>query len=310
MRKLQILLISYGNLNYDGRLRELKKVAQLLGEVTIVSQEHIISARNKVCFKEKLTYFNFIKTSVNIAKQLEQIDILILDNRKSILPGLIVQRCVDVRFKVFDMRELYICKNVRSIKGKIGCLLENVILKRVDFVVCANSNRAKLTKKIFDLEKEPYVYENFRQLTYEAGEDLRVLHKKYEKILSEDKFRFVSTAGCLMTRGTMELLKAVINLPYESELFLIGAAPQKDIETVQNFVEKYKCDNIRIIGKVPEAELKYLINHCDVGVVYYHQNDLNNKYCASGKVFEFLYEGVPIVSTDNPPLKKFVRSII
>ena len=110
-----------------------------------------------------------------------------------------------------------------------------------------------------------------------------------------------------MTRGTMELLKAVINLPYESELFLIGAAPQKDIETVQNFVEKYKCDNIRIIGKVPEAELKYLINHCDVGVVYYHQNDLNNKYCASGKVFEFLYEGVPIVSTDNPPLKKICK---
>ena len=35
----------------------------------------------------------------------------------------------------------------------------------------------------------------------------------------------------------------------------------------------------------------------------YGQYDLNNKYCASGKLYEFLYEGIPVVTTTNPPLK-------
>ena len=30
---------------------------------------------------------------------------------------------------------------------------------------------------------------------------------------------------------------------------------------------------------------------------------MNNKYCASGKIFEFLYEGIPVVTTTNITLK-------
>ena len=40
-------------------------------------------------------------------------------------------------------------------------------------------------------------------------------------------------------------------------------------------------------------------------MVTYHQRDLNNRYCASGKIFEFLFEGKPVVTSTNPPLKDF-----
>ena len=54
-----------------------------------------------------------------------------------------------------------------------------------------------------------------------------------------------------------------------------------------------------------QDHLKYFIDRSQVGMVTYHQRDLNNKYCASGKIFEFLFEGKPVVTSTNPPLKEF-----
>ena len=54
-----------------------------------------------------------------------------------------------------------------------------------------------------------------------------------------------------------------------------------------------------------QDHLKYFIENSQVGMVTYHQHDLNNKYCASGKIYEFLFEGKPVVTSTNPPLADF-----
>ena len=63
--------------------------------------------------------------------------------------------------------------------------------------------------------------------------------------------------------------------------------------------------NVKILPRMDQDHLKYFIDQSQVGMVTYHQRDLNNKYCASGKIFEFLYEGKPVVTSTNPPLKTF-----
>ena len=35
--------------------------------------------------------------------------------------------------------------------------------------------------------------------------------------------------------------------------------------------------------------------------------NLNTKYCASGKIYEYLYEGLPILAYKNIPLKRFIE---
>ena len=55
-----------------------------------------------------------------------------------------------------------------------------------------------------------------------------------------------------------------------------------------------------------QDHLKYFIENSQVGMVTYHQHDLNNKYCASGKIYEFLFEGKPDARTKVvKELKKF-----
>ena len=45
----------------------------------------------------------------------------------------------------------------------------------------------------------------------------------------------------------------------------------------------------------------------DAGYVGYDIINLNTKYCASGKIYEYLYEGLPILAYKNIPLKCFVE---
>ena len=59
---------------------------------------------------------------------------------------------------------------------------------------------------------------------------------------------------------------------------------------------------LTFLGRLPEEELRYVVEQCDIGIVSYHRADLNNEYCASGKVFEYLEAGKPIVTTANQPL--------
>ena len=45
----------------------------------------------------------------------------------------------------------------------------------------------------------------------------------------------------------------------------------------------------------------------DVGIVRYHNRDRNNRYCASGKLYEFIYSGLPVVCSSNLTLSKFIN---
>jgi hypothetical protein len=89
------------------------------------------------------------------------------------------------------------------------------------------------------------------------------------------------------------------------ELLLIGDSEEEDEQIVRQTIQNLKLTNVKILPRMDQDHLKYFIDHSQVGMVTYHQRDLNNKYCASGKIFEFLFEGVPVVASTNPPLKAF-----
>lgn len=82
-----------------------------------------------------------------------------------------------------------------------------------------------------------------------------------------------------------------------------GNNPEEE-ETIRALSALDTKNEVTILGLLTHTELKYLISQSHIGIVNYGQADTNNKYCASGKLFEFLYEGIPVVTTSNPPLKR------
>ena len=302
---MNILLISYGNYEFDGRLRELYKIACALGDVCFISR-----GDKKVCDSHYLLnvpYLEFVKKAVQIGKKFPKIDVLFLDNRKSIIPGLKLKKIYKSSRIILDCRELYLSKYVKHLAGKIGCIFEKRGIKKADLVICANQERADFMQEYYKLKNKPFVYENLRTLEYSSHENEILSKEKFEKYNVPNEIRLISTAGCDISRLTDSLVSCLPKIGFKCRLFLVGGGNDKDKKQIERICESNNISNVEIMGMLNQNDLKTLIGYCHIGIVSYHQNDLNNKFCASGKIYEFLYEGLPVVTTTNPPLVNFCK---
>lgn len=304
---MKILLISYDYFKYDGRLRELIKVAKELGEVTYItrSSEGEEPQENLHILYQDRGYSNFILFVCQQVQRIGKADLIFIDNRKGIIPGYLAKKLTGARYVVQDCRELYDLKSAAGIPGKIGCVVEKIFTRRSDVVIAANPFRARIMVKMFGLKKEPLNYENIRRLEYTSGEKRQQVEEECREFFMEKKFRIISTAGCDMSRTTGKMVEAMKGLGPDFELLLIGESDEEDELIVRQTIQNLELTNVKILPRLDQDHLKYFIENSQVGIVTYHQRDLNNKYCASGKIFEFLYEGKPVVTSTNPPLKEF-----
>ncbi len=303
---MRILLISYDDLRYDGRVRELIRTAQELGETIYItraedgegpfSEAHIVYQGSG--------YLGFLRFCVWQARRLSPLDIIFIDNRKGILPGYLAKKASGARYVVQDCRELYDLKSAEGLPGKFGCIVEKLFTRRADVVIAANAFRAKAMVELFHLAKQPLSYENLRRLEYRSEEKKRRAAEECGEFFKEKKFRIVSTSGCDLSRTTGKLLKAMKGLGTEYELLLVGESDEEDEIIVAQMIRDLELSNVKVFPQMDQEHLKYLIENSDVGWVAYHQRNLNNKYCASGKIFEFLSEGKPVAASTNPPLKR------
>lgn len=306
---MKVFLISNGIWEFDGRLRELIKVASELGEIKYITRSKNTNFRtdDKHIKVRENNYFQFIVNAVVQGLKLKDIDILFVDNRKAIIPALILKLFRIHAKVILDVRELYLSKEVKRLIGKIGCFFEGIMIEKADVVICANKYRAELMKEYYRLNKTPLIYENLRRLQYSSDFDCDELKRKYNEIITKNSFKIISTSGCSVSRTNDTLVEAVAMLGKGYDLLLVGGRTKKDEMVIQNIIDKNNLNNVHLIQSVEEDELKYLISISQLGIVNYHQKDLNNKYCASGKIYEFIFENLPVVTTENPPLKEICQ---
>ena len=304
MRK--IFLISYGDSDYDGRLRSLIYVFEKLGTV------HLFSRGSKVLSKEGQLcndiYIRFIGNAVRYARKLGQLDILVLDNRKATIPGFIIRKINKPQKTILDCRELYLLKETKNFSGKIGCIFERRMAQTADIVICANRERAEIMQKEYALCNTPLVYENLRKLEYSSAEGYEEAKAKIDSFIGEDdEIRVISSSGCSISRTNDVLVKNLKKVEGKCRLFLVGNYNDKEKRIIESLAKKDSINKVVILNQLNQDELKYLISKCHIGIVNYGQYDTNNRLCASGKLYEFIYEGKPVVTTTNPPLRRLCQ---
>jgi len=309
---LNILFISYGIYEYDGRLRELLKISKNIGKTTCLTRAESSSscqdnAHVAINISSRFNYIKFILKAIFIAMNMKKIDVLFIDNRKAIIPGLIIRILKRPRVIIKDVRELYLIKEVKHFAGKIGCVLEKILIDKADILICANSFRAEIMKYYYSLNAPPLIYENIRRLMFDNEYLEKEIYQKYHEIFNKDTFRIISTSGCDVSRTNDRLVLAMKDLGEKFELLLVGGGSEEDCNQILEIIQKHSIKNVQLIGKVGESELKYLIQKCQVGVVNYNKRDTNNRFCASGKIYEFIYEGLPVITTENLPLLEIVE---
>lgn len=299
---MKIFLISYGDFDYDGRLRELYKVFSKMGELYSITRGSVSQDPGHRLYKG--SYAGFIPKAIAYGNSLDQIDLLVLDNRKSVMPGLVLRGLKKPKLVIQDCRELYDIKDVEHFVGKVGCIIEKWGIDRSDILISANKERSELMKEIFGLKRLPIVYENLRQLKYSSEAAMQEQAERFAPYIHDDEIRIISSCGCSVSRTNDVLVRNLGKVDKKCRLFLVGDSSQKDRRVIEGIIAEQKLDNVEIFEQLNQDELKYLISVCHIGIVNYHQKDINNKFCASGKVYDFIYEGIPVVTTTNPPLKR------
>ena len=248
---MKILLISYDHWKYDGRLRELVKVAKELGEVTYITRR---SDGEEPQEKSHILYTDhgypaFIRFCCLQARRLGKADLIFIDNRKGILPGYLAKRICGSGYVVQDCRELYDMKSAAGIPGKIGCIMEKIFTRHSDVVIAANPFRAKIMVKMFGLKKTPLNYENIRRLEYTEAGKQRQMEEENGDFFREKRFRIISTAGCDMSRTTGKLLEAMKELGGEYELLLVGENDEEDEILAGATIRELGPTNVKILPK-------------------------------------------------------------
>lgn len=303
---MKILLISHSIIEYDGRLRELIKVCKSIGDTINVSRS--ISDQEPADSNHRIfratgwaNYLRFIIFCIKIAMRMGRIDVVFADNRMAIFPAVLIKFLFGIKSAIYDARELYIISEVKFFRGKTGCVFEKIFIKCFNIIICANSFRSQIMQVYFKLKNKPIVYENLRKLSISFNK-YKEISDKYLNLFCPSTINIVSTSGCSISRTNDVLAKAVCRLGNRYALYLVGNSSTSDLNEIEKIKKDNNFEKIIVIGNVSEGELKYILGQCHIGIVNYHQNDTNNKYCASGKLYEYLFEGLPVVTTENPPL--------
>ena len=285
------LLVSFGIRETDGRLLEIEKVMAELGPY----DEICMAKTQKECLGKNLlhitgeylsvsNYWRFIKLSITLLRRTKY-KMVFIDNFFAAPVGLFIKKYYPKIIILQDCREFYNIKDIRSIVGKVLVRAEAKLIKKADVVITTNEERAVLTKKKFDLKCKPIVYENIRFFDTSNNCNLSTCLEKFDS----SKCNVISTGGVSAVRGTLDLIKAFSYLDNKYMLYIFGGGTKEDIEKAKECIDHCGLRNrVKLMNKVPLPILKEYVDQSDIGVVHYHKNDLNNLYCASGKVYEFI----------------------
>lgn len=306
-----LFLSNYGK--SDTRTRAFIHIMRALGETVCVTKRvpektsDVDAPGDRVVVGGARGILDFIKTSVSVARAMGTVDALFIDNRMATIPGRIISRRFRPKLIVQDAREFYTLSETHHLAGKFGCLLEESSLRKADVVFCANHYRAEAMQKTFRLRNLPHVFENVFTLSFDETFDPMKASQQYRSLFGTDHFTFLSSSGCILSRTTDRLVTAMEEFQEKAQLLLVGRNTREDEQKIREIVERRRLKNVHILGGVNKNTLKWLIQASNAGIAIYGKHDSNNLYCASGKIYEFLSEGLPVMASDNPPLLDFFK---
>lgn len=319
-----IVCAIYHDCNREVRSREVLTCCMKMGMVHYVSfaaPKNLPEIDCRLVDKNNpLALFNFLKLTKKAIREVEPELVLLHDNDCSVLVPFIRKHFPETKI-IYDSSELFIPMNgeAKHCRDKTESYMlylkqqltffrrkyEKKHLKDADVVLCANVERAQITQEYFGLRELPLVFDNIHRIDDEF--DCEACEKKFSSYFADDAFNILFAGGIGAERHTYEYIRAVSRVKIPCRLIIAGSASETAVAQYEQLVQKLKMDNVFYVGMLTRAELRYCMQKSQGSVVVFDKNSYNTIYCASGKCYESLFEGVPILASENPPLKRLCQ---
>ena len=315
MRK--IVFILWGNIKYDGRVqREIHTLRKNGYNVELILQNFGNDDLTKYDFK--IRYFDFTPKSHPIrnfflpfqfcraaAKFLGEIqpDIVHCNDLNTLYAGYLHKKS-GANFKlVYDAHELYPEQFIDLTRRIWWNVVEKRLLRHADEIILPEKNRASYFKKKYDIN-HVHLIENFpiqRQLPPDN-------YLEGIEPASKGKIKLLYIGAMFENRGIRHMVNAMPLLPEDYCLLLVGPVSATMARTLKDLVfMNGLADRIFILQPVENRNVINVINSADIGLVFYNNATLNDYYCASNKLYEFIVCSKYVVTNDHPGLKETVE---
>jgi len=130
--------------------------------------------------------------------------------------------------------------------------------------------------------------------SYPRSELLTTSNRKQDEHL---KIKFIHHGNAFKNRGLERMLDLMelLGEGYHLDMMLVSSASN----TYFNFI-KAKAKNLQNVNIISPVHPDQIIEKCsayDMGLYLMEVNDNQNKYCLPNKYFEFLYAGLPVITS-------------
>lgn len=307
----------YHDVNKEARSFEMLMACRRVGKVDFVSYAIPNGIEDINCHlidkSSPFALFAFIREMKKVIKSVEPDKVVLHDHDCSVLIPFVRKHMPNAKI-FYDSSELYIPTPGKkeklissdglliSVKRKMTsfrCKYEKKYLKDADVVFAANLERAEIMKKYFELSEMPVIFDNVHRIDDEY--DSAECSKRFDSLFCEGAFNILFAGGISEERKTFDYIDVVKKLSGVN-LVIVGSASPVALERYKKIADG--AEHIHYAGFVTRAELRYLMTKSQASVVIFDKDSYNTLYCASGKCFESLFEGVPILASENPPLAR------
>lgn len=316
----RVLVLLFGDIEFDGRVQRMIDIASRFGEVTLLDlSEKALSHDSDlpVHCHERLKWnarssvwrrhVSFWIRSYFLARRLRP-RYVFAEDFFATLPGFLASRAAGGKF-IYDAHELIVLeKGVKhGLRRRVWATLERAVIHFAELVIAANPERAQIMHDYYGLSRRPTYMRNIPTFNQPVQSELAEAEVSIP-ILSRDKVQWLVLYQGSMTasRGIGRFIEAMKQLDQRYGLLLVGDGP--DLDKFRAEIAKSNLgERVLAIGRVQNKKLAAITKLCDLGIVTYPYVGLNNIYCAPNKVYEYSQAGIPVLATDQPPLVNVVR---
>lgn len=294
-----VYMFGYSDLDKDGRIkRSFQALCKDRGCKLIIAKTSDVTSEDIVNFKLKtLSIFSFFLFFINCFSYLVKLKIsktkvvfFYLHDYYSHFLFPVIKLVFPSAKVVFDCHEIIIDSR-NSIRERVFNFLESCFFNLYDVVITPNEKRKTLLRRYYKRHLPIIVIRNITENVCGNGFE--------SEYVSNKPLRFVYQGVISRGRG----LESIINYFKEIDgvhLTFIGYGA--DVSWLELEVES--ISNIDYIGSIDRSLLYSRLSSFDIGVISYISKDLNNKYCAPNKIYEYTSCGLFIISSSQVTIEK------
>jgi glycosyltransferase involved in cell wall biosynthesis len=314
-----IVMVLIGNIGYDGRVRkEIRTLVARGHRVELVVSDFSTNGGGGQDLGIKihripmtlwstpamnfLAQIRFNQIAASIIAKLAPSHIHCHD-LNSLLAGVWAKQKTGAKL-VFDAHEL-MPESMGGFKKTIWERIEKRCVDDCDHIIMPEKNRIAYFKQKYPGIGCILLLENFPSRTDIPDQSYDLFRQLYP--IAKDQKIILYTGLIAGGRHVEELVESMMLCSDQFVLLLLGMTYKGYKEILRAKIKTLGVqDRIYVHDPVPHAEILRYMASCDIGTAFYRNTDVNNLYCASNKLYEYIALNKAVLTNNYPGLLETV----